>query len=73
MGIDLVIFLLCFEIQNKLTAYVVDVMYLVRSVSNNESTAFSGDDDNAKEEEVYQDLCSIQNNIARSQVFILKL
>lgn len=41
------------------------------SAGTSEGAALIGhDDDNTKEEEVYQDLCSIQNGV-RSQVFML--
>jgi hypothetical protein len=44
-----------------------------KSASQSDNAAFRGDDDeNTKEEEVYQDLCAIQNSIAsrREQVFM---
>lgn len=47
---------------------------LATSASQSDNAAFRCDDeDNTKEEEVYQDLCAIQSSIARtreSQVFL---
>lgn len=45
-----------------------------KSASQSDNAAFRGDDDdNSKEEEVYQDLCAIQSSIAsrRDQVFTI--
>lgn len=39
------------------------------SAGTSEGAALIGHDDDTKEEEVYQDLCSIQNGV-RSQVFV---
>lgn len=39
------------------------------SATQSDNAAFDcNDEENTKEEEVYQDLCAIQNNIARNQV-----
>lgn len=50
--------------------------FVTVSASQSDNAAFRCDDeDNTKEEEVYQDLCAIQNSIARhrDQVFKIRL
>lgn len=47
-------------------------MLAKKSAPSADNAAFEcNDEENTKEEEVYQDLCAIQNNIVRNQVFLL--
>lgn len=59
--------------KNRVTLNGSHPAAVVDSVSQSDNAAFRCDDeDNTKEEEVYQDLCAIQSSIARTrdQVFI---
>jgi hypothetical protein len=52
-----------------LYGYDIAVIDGINSATQSDNAAFDcNDEENTKEEEVYQDLCAIQNNIARNQV-----